>query len=571
MKPEEVDALEAQKKENARLAEEKRKTAATTDLKAQLETIRLVRPDPDPKRELDAAQYMNAADMAGELYHELNASDDEKTIANRQPNPDPKDTNKKFLDWLAENPQEIVKLLVHRIAQLDEDINNELSGIMHNDKFRKLEASWRGLHYLVSKSETGEKLKLRVLNATKEEIHQDLTKAIEFDQSLQFKKIYEEEYGTFGGSPYSMLVADYYFKGTLSDMEFLENMSGVAAAAHAPFIAAADPALFDLETFGDLNMPRDLTKIFGSTLYAKWKSFRESEDSRYVALCLPGFLLRAPYGSDDYKQVDSKSGEVMKDEKTKEPLKEELVGRAPAEAISFQEKMDAASNGSFDNQFLWGNAAYLLTERITNAFSLYKWTAAIRGVEGGGLIEGLPAINFQTGEGDLAFKCPVEVSITDRREKELSDLGFISLVHRKNTNQAAFFGGQTAQKPKEYMDPKATANARLSCSLPYILAASRFAHYIKVIMRDKVGSFMSRENVEKFLNSWISNYVLLNDNASQTSKASYPLREARVDVTDIPGKPGCYNATVYLRPHFQLEELTASIRLVAELPPPAAA
>ncbi|HEV7377844.1 MAG TPA: type VI secretion system contractile sheath large subunit, partial [Pyrinomonadaceae bacterium] len=333
-------------------------------------------------------------------------------------------------------------------------------------------------------------------------------------------------------------------------------------------------------SFADLNMPRDLAKTFGSTLFAKWKSFRDSEDSRYVALCLPGFLLRSPYGADDFKRIDTSTGEVVKDEKTKEAVKESLVGRAPADEIDFQELMplpdkNAQVNGdppdSFDNRFLWGNAAYLMTERITNAFSQYKWTAAIRGVEGGGLVEGLPAINFQTNEGDLAFKCPVEVSITDRREKELSDLGFISLVHRKSTDQAAFFGGQTTQKPKVYMDPKATANARLSCSLPYILAASRFAHYIKVIMRDKVGSFMSRDNVEKFLNSWISNYVLLNDNASQSSKASYPLREARVDVTDIPGKPGCYNATVYLRPHFQLEELTASIRLVAELPPPAAA
>jgi type VI secretion system protein ImpC len=251
-------------------------------------------------------------------------------------------------------------------------------------------------------------------------------------------------------------------------------------------------------------------------------------------------------------------------------MREALVGRSPADDINFQEQMVADGADPRTKNFLWGNPAFLLAQRITNAFSLYKWTAAIRGVEGGGLVEGLPAINFLTKEGDVAFKCPVEVSITDRREKELSDLGFIALVHRKNTDQAAFFGGATTQKPKVYQDPKATANARLSCSLPYILAASRFAHYIKVIMRDKVGSFMTRENVEKFLNTWIADYVLLNDNASQTSKAQYPLREARVDVSEIPGKPGCYNATVYLRPHFQLEELTASIRLVAELPPPAA-
>jgi type VI secretion system protein ImpC len=495
----------------------------------------------------DQEQVSHAADMAGELAGEYAQLSTTTQLT----------------------PENIVKVLQHRIAQLDEEINTELSSVMHEEDFRTLEATWRGLHYLVTNTETGEQLKLRVLDATKEEIRKDLDNAVEFDQSVQFKKIYEEEYGTFGGAPYSMLVADYYFKGSQPDLEFLEKMSGVAAAAHAPFIAAADPELFDLKSFAELSNPRDLAKIFGSTLFAKWKSFRESEDSRYVALCLPRFLLRSPYGSDEY--TPPPTGEAESNGKPKPPAKEQLLGRSPADDIHFQEQMLQSGGDPPDNNFLWGNAAFLLAQRITNAFSLYKWTAAIRGVEGGGLVEGLPAVNFLTKEGDVAFKCPIEVSITDRREKELSDLGFIALVHRKNTDQAAFFGGRTTQKPKLYMDPKATANANLSCSLPYILASSRFAHYIKVIMRDKVGSFMSRDNVEKFLNSWISNYVLLNDNASQTSKASYPLREARIDVSEIPGKPGCYNATVYLRPHFQLEELTASIRLVAELPPPAAA
>ena len=543
--------------DTAQNLEAKRKDALKLTTISETPVIkRLVRKDPDEE------QYLHAADMAGELVYDLKVSTDEKSLAVVTKDKKP-------------TAEDIVKLLVQRIAVLDEEINEELSAVMHDKDFQQLEATWRGLHYLVSNAETGEMLKLRVLDATKEEIGKDLEKAVEFDQSTQFKKIYEEEYGTFGGSPYSMLLGDYKFKASQPDLEFLEKMSGVAAAAHAPFIAAADPGMFDLGDFGELNNPRDLAKVFGSTLFAKWKSFRESEDSRYVALCLPRFLLRTPYGSDDYRPVDQSGKELPPDPKTKKAPKEALVGRAPAEAVNFQEVMvnrNGTSNGKAKDpeskNFLWGNPAYLLTERITNAFSLYKWTAAIRGVEGGGLVEDLPAINFLTQEGDVAFKCPVEVSITDRREKELSDLGFIALVHRKNTDKAAFFGGQTTQKPKEYMDPKATANARLSCSLPYIMAASRFAHYIKVIMRDKVGSFMSRDNVEKFLNGWISNYVLLNDNASQTSKASYPLREARVDVTDIPGKPGCYNATVYLRPHFQLEELTASIRLVAELPPP---
>ncbi|MDX6272690.1 MAG: type secretion system protein ImpC [Acidobacteriota bacterium] len=517
----------------------------------------------------DAEQLVNAADMVSELYNQVWKEKEKNPLGLPVAAATGNDAPKPQL--AAGN---LMQMLAQRIATLDEEINNDLSNILHEPGVQELEATWRGLHYLVSHSETGEMLKLRVLDATKDEISKDLSKAVEFDQSVQFKKIYEEEYGTFGGSPFSMLIADYRFQGSQPDLEFLVNMSGVAAAAHAPFIAAADPGLFDLESFSDLALPRDLSKIFGTTLLAKWKSFRESEDSRYVALCLPRFLLRAPYGSDEYKQT--KKGKPVFDPKTREIAKESLLGRAPAEDVDFQEQIVTTTNGhtpgvTSSDGYLWGNPAFLFAERITNAFSLYKWTAAIRGVEGGGLVEGLPAINFKTTEGDVAFKCPVEVSITDRREKELSDLGFIALVHRKNTDQAAFFGGQTTQKPKVYMDPKATANARLSCSLPYVLAASRFAHYIKVIMRDKVGSFQTRDNVEKFLNSWISNYVLLNDNASQTSKASYPLREARVDVTEIPGKPGCYNATVYLRPHFQLEELTASIRLVAELPPPAAA
>jgi type VI secretion system protein ImpC len=435
--------------------------------------------------------------------------------------------------------EDTVASINQRIAQIDKLLTDQLNEILHDPEFQRLEASWRGLHYLVSNTETSTTLKLRLLNATKGEVLTDLERAVEFDQSVQFKQLYEEEYGTFGGHPYSVLIGDYEFSRHPQDIAWLEKMSSVAAAAHAPFVAAASPKLFDMDSFTELGNPRDLAKIFESTELVKWRSFRESEDSRYVALTLPHILLRLPYGPD-----------------TK-----------PVEEFDFREDVD----GRDHSKYLWGNAAYAMATRLTNAFALYGWCAAIRGVEGGGLVEGLPAHTFRTDEGDIALKCPTEIAITDRREKELNDLGFISLVHCKNTDYAAFFAGQTAQKPKVYNTPQATANARVSSQLPYILAASRFAHYIKAIMRDKIGSFMTRENVEKYLNTWIANYVLLNDNASQASKASYPLREARVDVYDIPGKPGCYRATVFLRPHFQLEELTASIRLVAELPPPAAA
>ncbi|HEV7375112.1 MAG TPA: type VI secretion system contractile sheath large subunit, partial [Pyrinomonadaceae bacterium] len=325
----------------------------------------------------DNDQLVNAADMLGELHTEVNDKDDPLAMKPpaatgvTAPPPGTPVVPPKL------DEKNLMGLLQHRIAKLDEEINEKLSDFMHEKGFQTLEATWRGLHYLVSNSETGEMLKLRILDATKAEIHDDLKKAVEFDQSTQFKKIYEEEYGTYGGFPYSMLLADYFFEGTQPDLEFLEKMSGVAAAAHAPFIAAADPGLFDLKGFDELNMPRDLTKIFGSTLFAKWKSFRDSEDSRYVALCLPRFLLRSPYGSDDYRQRDKNTGEYIKDDKTKDDKKESLVGRSPADEIDFQEQVvkrstdPNAKNGNANpppSNFLWGNAAYLMTERITNAF-----------------------------------------------------------------------------------------------------------------------------------------------------------------------------------------------------------
>jgi type VI secretion system protein ImpC len=424
-----------------------------------------------------------------------------------------------------------------RIAEIDQIVSDQLNTIMHSPEFQKLEVAWRGLHYLVMNTETGTMLKLRLLNATKKELLADLEKATEFDQSALFKKIYEEEYGTFGGNPFSVLVGDYEFGRVPQDTSMLEQISHVAAAAHAPFITAASPKLFDWDNFTELSVPRDLAKQFESTELIKWRSFRDSEDSRYVTLTLPHVLLRLPYGP---KTV-------------------------PVDEFDFVEDVDGKDHA----KYLWGNSAYALAQRITDAFAKYQWCAAIRGVEGGGLIEGLPVHIFQTEDGDLAMKCPTEVSITDRRENELNNLGFVAVCHRKNSDQAAFFGGQTANKPKLYNTNEANANARISSMLPYVLAASRFAHYIKVIMRDKIGSFMTKDNIAAYLNTWIADYVLLNDDAPQSVKAAYPLRQARIDVFEIPGKPGSYSAVVFLKPHFQLDELTVSIRLVAELPAPA--
>lgn len=424
-----------------------------------------------------------------------------------------------------------------RIAEIDRILSEQLNEIMHNEAFQKLEASWRGLHHLVHESETGPMLKIRVLNASKKDLLRDLERAAEFDQSALFKKVYEEEYGTFGGAPFGALVGDYEFSNHPQDMALLEKISQVAAAANAPFVSAASSDFFGWDSFTDLADVRDLAKIFDRTEYAKWRSFRESEDSRYVGLTLPHTLMRLPYGKDT----------------------------VPTETFNFEEDVD----GRDHKKYLWGNAAYSFGTRLTESFAMYQWTVAIRGVEGGGLVQGLPTHTFKTDEGDVALKCPTEIAITDRREKEFSDLGFIPLVHCKGTDYAAFFAAQSSQKAKKYDQDFANANARLSTQLPYIFAVSRFAHYLKAIMRDKIGSFMSRAECERYLNSWIMNYVTPDDSASPTVKAQYPLRDARVEVAEIPGKPGAYKAVAFLRPHFQLDELQVSLRLVTELPKPA--
>jgi type VI secretion system protein ImpC len=447
---------------------------------------------------------------------------------------------KEFVAQVLEGSMTVAKdpemMINARIAQIDHLISIQLNEVMHHPAFQKLEGSWRGLKHLMDHSETGVGLKIRILNVTKKELLRDIEKAPEFDQSALFKKVYEEEYGVFGGAPFGALVGDYEFGKHPEDMALLEGVSHVAAQAHAPFITAAAPDLLNLQSFTSLDAPRDLAKIFDSTEYAKWKSFRQSEDSRYVGLCLPRTLARLPYGKE-----------------TK-----------PIDEFSYEEHVD----GTEHDKYLWMNAAYSLGTRMTNSYSLYGMCVAMRGVEGGGLVEGLPAHNFYTDEGDLALKCPTEIPITDRREKELADLGFVPLVHCKDTDYAAFFSVQSCQKPKLYDTDNANANARLSAQLPYIMACSRFAHYLKAMMRDKIGSFMSREEAEVFLNRWITRYVTPDDSASPAAKAERPLREARIDVSEVPGKPGVYKAVAFLRPHFQLDELTVSLRLVAELPAP---
>jgi type VI secretion system protein ImpC len=422
-----------------------------------------------------------------------------------------------------------------RVAELDRLISTQLSEVMHHADFQKLEGSWQGLHYLCKHTSTGSMMKIQVFNATKQELLKDFKTAIDFDQSALFKKVYEEEFGTFGGAPFGTLIGDFEITRQPEDMYFVEQMGHVAAAAHAPFLSAASAELFGLESFTDLGKPRDLSKVFDTVDYAKWRSFRDSEDSRYVGLTVPRFLGRLPYNPKD---------------------------GTTTEGFNFVEEVDGSNHG----KYLWVNAAYAMAARLTAAFENYGWCAAIRGVEGGGLVEDLPTHTFKTDDGEVALKCPTEIAITDRREKELSDLGFMPLVHCKNTDYAAFFGAQSAQKAKKYDSDAANANAVLSSQLQYMFAVCRIAHYMKAMMRDKIGSFASAGNVQDFLNKWITQYVTTDDNASQEVKAAYPLREAKVEVSEVPGRPGVYRAVSFIRPHFQLDELSVSLRLVAELP-----
>lgn len=427
------------------------------------------------------------------------------------------------------------------IAAIDSALSKQLSAVMRNDKFQKLEGSWRGLNHLVMNSDTSTQLKLRMFNVSKKELSRDLEKAVEFDQSQIFKKIYESEFGTAGGEPYAALVGDYEFGAHPDDVSLLSKMSNVAAAGFCPFLSAASPEMFGFDSYTELSKPRDLEKIFDSAEYIQWRSFRESEDSRYVTLAMPRVLARLPYGSST----------------------------SPVEAFNFEE-VDVNPDGKHveaeHNSYCWMNAAYSLGTTMTQAFSEYGWCTSIRGAEGGGKVEGLPSHTFVSDDGDVDQKCPTEIGITDRREAELSKLGFLPLCHYKNTDYAVFFGAQTTQKPQKFKDPDATANAAISARLPYVMATSRIAHFLKVMARDKIGSFMEADEAEVWLNNWIAKYVNGSPGASAEMKARFPLAEATVEVKEIPGQPGSYSAVAWMRPWLQMEELTASLRLVANIP-----
>ena len=424
--------------------------------------------------------------------------------------------------------------IAERIVALDRLISAQVNEVLHQKKFQQLEASWRNLNRLVAENELSSSMKVRVFNCQRKELARDFARAPGFDQSNFFKSVYESEFGTLGGSPFTFLIGDMEFGRSPPDIQFMRDMAAVSAMAHAPFIASADPGLLDLDSFTDLDRPIDIAKIFETSEMAAWNSLRDSADSRYLVLTAPRTLVRQPWGPDS----------------------------APVEEMDFDEDVD----GQDHEKYLWGPSSWAVGGQIMKSFAEYGWPSAIRGTEGGGKISQLPLHSFPSLSGSKITKCPTEISITDRREKELSDQGIISLCHARNTDYAVMFSGATVNRPAKYAEDDANANARLSASLPYILACSRFAHYLKSIMRDKIGGFTSRDEVERFLSNWIAQYVTSDDAASHATKARYPLREARVQVKEVAGKPGVYTAVAHLRPHFQLEELTASLRLVAELP-----
>ncbi len=422
------------------------------------------------------------------------------------------------------------------IAELDKKLSEQVNLIMHHDEFVKLEGSWRGLHYLVNNTETDEKLKIRVMNISKKDLGRTLKKykGTAWDQSPLFKKIYEEEFGTPGGSPYGCLMGDFEFDHSPPDVEILAGMSQISAASHTPFIAAAAPTLMNMESWQELGNPRDLTKIFQTPEYAAWRSLRASEDARYLGLTMPRTLARLPYGA-----------------KT-----------SPVDEFEFEEDTEGADH----SHYVWSNAAYAMAANINRSFKMYGWCARIRGAESGGMVENLPVHTFPTDDGGVDMKCPTEIAITDRREAELAKNGMIPLSHWKNTDYAVFVGAQSLQKPQEYDDADATANANLAARLPYLFATCRFAHYLKCIVRDKIGSFKSREDMERWLNEWITNYVTPDKTASEDTKSKHPLADAKVEVEEVPGNPGYYTSKFYLKPHFQLEGLTVSLRMVSKLP-----
>ncbi|MCG9661757.1 type VI secretion system contractile sheath large subunit [Vibrio mediterranei] len=460
----------------------------------------------------------------------------------------PADTTKELFSVLAEQAlsgtvtwdKNLTKTIESAIGEIDKKLSKQLSAVMQQDDFQKLEGSWRGLQKLVKESDTGRSLKIKMVDFSQDELLEQFEDAPAIDRSPLFNALYQDEYGTAGGEPYGTFIGDYEFSAKDEDVALLRYMGEVAAACHAPFIAAANAQMFEFNDFSTFEEGKPVAAGFDSPAYAAWNSFRESDDARYVTLTLPRTMARLPYGQKGLS----------------------------TDVFAYEEldvDMDGNPNPRNNDELVWSNAAYDLGLKMTQAFTAYGWCTAIRGLDNGGKVENLPNLTYKTEAGDLVQQCPTEVNLTDEREKELSDLGFLPLVHYKNTNYGVFIGGQTTQKPKTYTDPDATANAAISARLPYIMASGRIAHYLKVMGRDRLGSNIEAPDIQRELQLWIDQYT--NAGAiGNDSRARTPLAESRIEVVEQPGKPGAYSAIAHLRPWLQLEELTTSVRMVAKIP-----
>lgn len=434
-----------------------------------------------------------------------------------------------------------IRTIESAVRAIDKIISDQVTEILHHPSFQRLEGTWRGLYYLVRNTLCSTQLKIQILNIDKATLLKNFDKAVEFDQSELFKKVYEEEYGTAGGAPFGALIGDYEFRNHPQDIQLLKYISEVSAASFAPFIAAASPALMGMNSWRELSVPTDLERIFDSKLYAQWNNYRKTDESRFVVLTMPRGLARVPYGK----------------------------ATCPIEEFDYEEfplTKDGVVKEVDESKYCWTNSAYIYGSVLTRSFAETGWCTSTRGVENGGKVSSLPVHSFFSDDGEMDLSCPTEIGITDRREAELSKLGFLPLCHYKGEDYAVFFGAQSTNKPTQYNDPDITSNSEISARTPYIFVTSRIAHYLKVIARDKIGSFMEREDVEKFLNDWILNYINSNPASGPYLKARYPLAAAKVCVEEIPGRPGAYNAIAYLRPWLQLEELNTSLRLVAKIP-----
>ena len=432
---------------------------------------------------------------------------------------------------------EVIDTIQEMIARIDEKLTAQTNEIIHAPEFQQVESAWRGLRYLVFNSETDANLKIRVINTSKTELYRMLKRypGAAWDQSPLFKQVYEQEFGQLGGQPYGCLIGDYYFNQQPADVQLMRDLSKVAASAHAPLFMATDPAMLGMDSWTELSNPRDLSKLFDTPEYAAWKSLRDEDDSRYLGLCMPRVLARVPYGAKS----------------------------EPVEEFAFEEETDGHSGA----KYAWMNAAYAMGVNINRAFKEYGWCSRIRGVESGGEVVNLPTHVFPTDDGGIDLKCPTEIAISDRREAELAKSGLIPLIHRKNTDKAAFIGAQSVYRPKKFMKVEATASDNMSARLPYIFAVSRFAHYLKCMVRDKIGSTKEKEQLQSWLQEWISLYVDPNPaTSSEIQKARKPLAAAEVKVEPNEENPGYYNARFYLRPHFQLEGMDIGMSLVSRLP-----